>query len=88
MKSVIGLLLQKFDYILLDTPALIPVGDAIALSSFADTIILVTRQLYCKEDDFKETCKQVADVNKRVMGLIVNDAKQTGSYYYNKYKYT
>lgn len=88
MKSLIELLVQKFDYVLLDTPALLPVGDAIALSNYSDAIILVTRQFYCKEDDFKETVKQLGDVDKRIMGLIVNYAKQTGSNYYNKYKYS
>lgn len=84
MKSVIELLAQKFDYILLDTPALLPVGDAIALSNFVDSIVLVTRQFYCKEDDFRETYKQLMNLNTKIMGLIVNDVKQTGSYYYKK----
>jgi succinoglycan biosynthesis transport protein ExoP len=87
MKSVIELLAQKFDYVLIDSPALLPVGDAIALSNFVDGIIVVTRQFYCKEDDLKETIKQLGDVDKRIMGLVINDAKQTSSNYYNKYKY-
>lgn len=88
MKSVLELLVQKFDYILLDTPALLPVGDAIALSNIADAIVLVTRQSYCKEDDLRETFKQLSDLNTRIIGVVVNDAKQARSYYYNKYKYS
>jgi succinoglycan biosynthesis transport protein ExoP len=88
MKSVIELLVQKFDYVLLDTPALLPVGDAIALSPIVDALILVTRQSYCKEADLRETYKQLSDLNTRIIGVVVNDAKQTRSYYYNKYKYS
>ena len=35
MKSVIDLLVQKFDYVLIDTPALLPVGDVLALSTLS-----------------------------------------------------
>ncbi len=88
MKAVIDLLSQKFDYILLDTPALLPVGDAIVVASFADSILLITRQSFCKEDDFRETCKQLSDVDSKLIGVVVNDAKITRGYYYGKYKYS
>jgi Mrp family chromosome partitioning ATPase len=84
MKSVIELLIQRFDYVLLDTAALLPVGDAIVLSTVVDAIVLVTRQAFCKEDDLRETNKQLADLNTQVIGVVVNDAKQTRSYYYSK----
>ena len=60
MKSVLELLVQKFNYVLLDTPALLPVGDTIALSNIIDAIVLVIRQSYCKEDDLRETYKQLS----------------------------
>lgn len=87
MKSLIDLLVQKFDYVLLDTPALLPVGDAIVLSTLVDSITLVTRQTYAKEEALREACKLVADMNTRIIGLIVNEAKQNGSHYYYKGKY-
>ncbi len=86
IKSVIDLLTQKFDYVILDTPAMLPVGDALVLSSLVDAIILVVRQSYCKEDDFRETCKQLSDLDSKLMGVIVNDARKSRSYYYSKYK--
>ena len=88
MKSLIELLTGKFDYVLLDTPALLPVGDAIPLSPLVDGIVLVVRQAYCKEDDLREVNKQLADFNAKFIGVIVNDTKQTRSYYYNKYNYS
>jgi succinoglycan biosynthesis transport protein ExoP len=85
MKAIIEQLSQKFDYILLDTPALLPVGDAIALASFVDGIVLVTRQYFCKEEDLRETYKQLADLNPHILGVVVNDVKQARSYYNYKY---
>jgi capsular exopolysaccharide synthesis family protein len=86
MKSVIDLLVQKFDYVLLDTPALLPVGDVLALNILVDGIILVTRQAFCKEDDLREAYKQLADYNGKFIGVVVNDVNRTRSYYYNKNK--
>jgi len=88
MKTMLEQLKQKFDYVLLDTPALLPVGDAIALGSMVDGIVLVTRQAYCKEDDLRETCKQLSDLNTRLVGIVVNDVKHTRSHYYNQYRYS
>ena len=86
MKTVIDLLLQKYDYVLLDTPALLPVGDVLALTNLVDGIILVTRQAFCTEDDLRDAYKQLADYKGKFIGVVVNDVKQTRSYYYNKYK--
>jgi succinoglycan biosynthesis transport protein ExoP len=88
MRSMLEQLKQKFDYVLLDTPALLPVGDAIALGSMVDGIVLVTRQAYCKEDDLRETHKQLADLKTRLIGIVVNDVKHNRSRYYNQYGYS
>jgi Mrp family chromosome partitioning ATPase len=88
MKTMLEQLKQKFDYVLLDTPALLPVGDAIALGSMVDGIVMVIRQAYCKEDDLRETYKQLADLNTRLIGIVVNDVKHTRSHYYNQYRYS
>jgi capsular exopolysaccharide synthesis family protein len=86
MKSLLDVLTQKFTYVLLDTPALLPVGDAIMLSSQVDAITLITRQIYTKEEAFQEACKILTDLNTKTIGVVVNDAKQNGTYYYYKRK--
>ncbi len=88
MKSLIEILSQKFDYVLLDTPALLPVGDALALSPFTDGIVLITRQGRCKEEELRDAYKQLADFNKKIIGVVVNDVHRANSSYYSKYRYT
>jgi succinoglycan biosynthesis transport protein ExoP len=85
MKSVIEELKSTFDYILIDTPALLPTNDAIMFSSFVEGIFLIARQGYCKIEDFKETCRQIGDLDSKLVGVIVNDVTQSSSYYYSKY---
>ncbi len=88
MKVVLEQLTQNFDYVLIDSPASLPVGDAMALATIVDGIILITRQFYCKEDDLRETHKQLSDLNTRIIGVVVNDVKHSRSYNYTKYKYS
>lgn len=86
MKSLLELLVEKFDYVLLDAPALLPVGDGIVLSNIVDSIVLVTRQTYCREDVLREVCKILMDLNTRTIGVVVNEATRDGSHYYYKAK--
>ena len=88
MKTMIELLEQKFSYVLIDTPALLPVGDAIVVSTLVDAIVLVARQNHTKEDVLQEACKLLADINTNTIGVIVNEAKHNGTHYYYSGKYT
>ena len=87
MKSLIDLLVQKYEYVLLDTPAMLPVGDATALLPMADMMILVARKGYCKESTLREACKTLADMNHKIIGVVVNESQQNGSHYYYKKNY-
>jgi capsular exopolysaccharide synthesis family protein len=87
MKSLIESLKQEYDYVLLDTPALLPVGDALLLSTMVDAITLVVRQAYCKESTLREACKMLMDVNSKNIGVIINDTKQNRRQHYYSAKY-
>jgi capsular exopolysaccharide synthesis family protein len=87
MKSLIDGLVQEYDYVLLDTPALLPVGDALLLSTMVDAIALVVRQAYCKESILREACKMLIDLNTKNIGVIINATKQNGSQHYYSAKY-
>jgi non-specific protein-tyrosine kinase len=88
MKALIEKLGQHYDCILLDTPAILPVGDAIVLATIVDAIALVTRQTFSKEDAVRDACKQLVDLNRRTLGVIVNDAAMNGNSYYYHRKYS
>jgi capsular exopolysaccharide synthesis family protein len=87
MKALIEALVKNYDIVLLDTPAILPVGDALILSNMVDAITLVIRQTYSKEDAVRDACKQLAESNSRIIGVVVNEAKQNGSYYYYQGKH-
>ncbi|OFX17052.1 MAG: hypothetical protein A2033_15735 [Bacteroidetes bacterium GWA2_31_9] len=79
----------RFDYIIIDTPPVALVTDAILLTKHTDANIFVIRQNFSN----KSTIKLVNDlyINKNInnLSILINDVKIPGYYgFYGKYSYT
>jgi tyrosine-protein kinase Etk/Wzc len=77
---------KEFDYIILDTPPVAIVTDALLLTQYADATVFVVRQNYSS----KEVINLAQDMAKKAgikhLSLLVNDVKVSGYYGYS-YKY-
>lgn len=82
MISLIKWLSQEYDIVLLDSPAMLALAETTLLASIVEGVILVARRNFVREEAVKETCRQLADIKVRMVGLVVNDAEQTGTYNY------
>ena len=82
MKALIDYFTQQYDFVILDTPAILAVTDATILAPEVDGVVLVCRRTVIHKDAVQEACKQLASVDARTLGVIVNDAELNGSYYY------
>lgn len=82
MTAVLCELAQRFDVVLLDTPALLPVADAAVLAPMVDGVMLVVGRAQTRKEDVQAACQQLADVKARVVGLVMNRAPQNGSHHY------
>ncbi|MBR6083360.1 MAG: polysaccharide biosynthesis tyrosine autokinase, partial [Salinivirgaceae bacterium] len=78
---------KRFDYIIIDTPPIGLVADAMLLAKYADTNIFVLRQGY----SFLNSIEIVNDLNKNKnvpdYNILLNDAKINGKYGYSGYGY-
>ena len=81
MTTLIDFLSQKFDIILLDTPAFLTVADSAQLVSVVDGVALVVRRNRIRKEAVIEACKQLMEFEAPVIGLIVNEAEKNGTYY-------
>ncbi len=73
---------EQFDYIIIDTPPVGVVTDALLLTEQADSYIYVVRQNYSHKNVLKlidEVAKTTAVKN---INIVLNDAKMTGGYGY------
>lgn len=82
MVDLIEKLRQRFDVVLLDTPPLAAVADAAILAPIVDGVLLVVGCGQAREEDVRSACRQLADVNARLLGMIVNRVKPNGTYQY------
>lgn len=80
MKEMIEELKKKYDYIILDTPPVGLVSDALELAQFADVTLYIVRQNYTKKD-------MITLLNTRIKRGELNNASIVLNGYENKAKY-
>lgn len=89
MKDFIDHARKQFDYIILDTPPVAVVTDALLLSSFTSFYIFVVRQRYSS----KNTIELIEEIRRNGKidnaGIVLNDISLTGYYGYGlRYGYS
>jgi succinoglycan biosynthesis transport protein ExoP len=88
-KEVLTQLEAKFDYILLDSPPVLAVTDAVVLSRISSGVMLIAQAGKTTRDEIQVAARQFRDVDARILGLIMNDMDMTkkryGYYYYYSY---
>ncbi|WIV20002.1 CpsD/CapB family tyrosine-protein kinase [Paenibacillus polygoni] len=87
MKSMMQLLREQFDMILIDTPPVLAVTDAQLLASNSDGVLLVINSGKVKKDIAIKAKENLLRVNARMLGVVLNNVKRKTSeeYYYYYY---
>ncbi|HEX8107956.1 MAG TPA: polysaccharide biosynthesis tyrosine autokinase [Kofleriaceae bacterium] len=90
-EHVLGELARRFDRVILDSPPIQAVTDAVVLSKRVDGVILVVRASKTMRDELRRSARQIRDVGGAIVGVIVNelDARDYGygGYGYGGYGY-
>jgi len=86
MRSLLKVLTERFDLVILDTPPVLATADAGILGGLADGVLLVVRAGQTDRSAAQRATAQLAGSGARVMGVVLNDPKgevsQFGDYYY------
>ena len=85
MESVLKVLKEHFDYIILDLPPVNIVSDAVAASGYITGMIVVVREEYTEKKELEHCFRQLKLSNVKVLGCVMNETK-SGSVSYSKYK--
>ena len=75
----------NFDYIILDTPPILPVTDSKLLAIKADATVLVVRSEISKLKHVSQAFKELGKVNANVIGTILNDVEMHSEKLYYDY---
>ncbi len=90
-KEIINSLGKTYDVIIIDTPPLANLSDALALTLCTDRTIVVTRSKKTRYEDVKREAKRLGEAGNKLLGQVVNaiDLEREGYYYYGSYhRYT
>ncbi len=94
METLLRVLSDKFDYIVVDLPPVNIVSDALAISKFITGMVVVIREDYTEKKEVEHCFRQLKLSNVNVLGCVMNESKNgKGSYgkyrrYYRYYKYS
>ena len=72
MLSMINQLADQYDYVVIDSPPLLPVNDARALAKASDMILFVVRQEMCSTNEVMEALNLLDKGGSKVDGLVFN----------------
>lgn len=88
LTAILDRLAEDYELILIDTPPVLSVTDAVALAPSMDGVILVAKPGKTRLRDLEQTITQLRAVKARILGVVLNDVETTSrkyGYYYGSY---
>ena len=87
MKTVIDELKEKYDYVLIDTPPVLPVTDSSVIGSIADGTILLTAWNQITPAMAKEAKTRLEQAGAKILGVVLNKVEVASKGYGYGYGY-
>jgi polysaccharide biosynthesis transport protein len=83
IQEVFSALRELFDLVLIDSPPVLPVTDAVVLAKDADATLLIVAAGQTSRGDLQRAAEKLSQVSARVVGLVLNEtSRQSGGYGY------
>lgn len=88
MKNVLQRAKEQYDYVLIDTPPVMPVTDALIVGRFVDGMILVIASAEIKVEMARDVKNQLVNAGAKILGVVLNKVRSEhhgygyGYYYY------
>lgn len=86
MDELLARLNQEYDYIIIDTPPVNVVSDALVVAAKTNGIVMVVKDNYIDRTDFEKALSSIEFAGVRVLGVVLNGAADIRSKSY-RYKY-
>jgi capsular exopolysaccharide synthesis family protein len=82
MKHLMDLLREEYDVIIMDTPPILPVTDAVVASSLADGVILVVQAGKTRQGEVHHAQEVLQAAHANLLGVVLNRARLRINNYY------
>ncbi len=87
MQNFLETVREKYDYVFLDVPPLLPVADALILSPWVDLNVLIIEPCRVPERLAKQAIKLLNNHEATIAGVVLNDKTGKGAKFYGGYSY-
>ena len=87
MNETLAALKDRYDFILIDSPPVMPVSDAVVLSTMVDGVVLVVRGDETKRHIVKAAVSQLGNGHGKILGVVLNRVDVRNAEYKDYYKY-
>lgn len=87
MDELLKELQEKYEYIIIDTPPIGIVSDALILAPKTAGMVMVVREGYCTHDNVKKALSSVEFAKVHLLGFVLNCSGFKSKQYNYKYKY-
>ena len=81
-RQIFATLRENFDLVLVDSPPVLPVTDALVLSAYADSTLLVVAAGQTRRNQLQRTAERFAQAKVPVMGIVLNEVSKGNGYGY------
>ena len=86
-KELFDELVSKYDYVVIDTPPVNVVSDALVIKDSISGILLVLKYAFTTHEDVAGCMKQIEMADIDMLGFVLNEVDNSRTAYYSKYKY-
>ena len=87
MQRFLEIARERYDYVVIDAPPVLPVTDAQILAPLADINLVVLEPCRVPEKAARQMVKSLQDVGVTISGIVINDKTGQGFKYYGSYSY-
>jgi succinoglycan biosynthesis transport protein ExoP len=88
MKKILGELAASFDFIVLDSPPVLPVSDSVLLSTIVDGVVVVVNSATTAKQQIRVACARLKYARSKIFGIVLNKVNlQSPEYKYYKNYY-
>lgn len=85
MASLVGDLRKRFKFLVIDSPPVLPVTDAMILSTYVDGVVFVVANAVTPRAAVTRARKSLQTVGARILGIVLNKVEMRHNGYYGYY---